>query len=471
MSNDEELTTSLSALNIHQESSKSIKGSPSPGYATPMQRRNSIKDKSRYVNSLNKARQFNVPDDEVVSEPGVPSWESLKEWIRWTSRFPTHTVNDKERDRQMDDKERWLARALFPKPDLANEGTVDRWFDTVARMVTRHAICIDLFVYLVAAALPEREGNLFETCDYGGYETRVQVFIRALFRSPKHVVQLENEILQPVRQLTVEVAHTRICIIVVMYVRACIRRGRTLMLSLERLQESCLGSLPIEVEKEMEMAHVPVDGWVSLDSLMEKASSIEEVLQKYKHIKSAPYGFPAALGDTHMQIEDPTWNNSTDVVPLAPRIPPYNKTDVVPPPCGACAGIHWMKDCPYKSHRCEKCHRLGHVQDVCRAYVMKTGDGRVDCYLVPRPGSVEFKMFRDRTQEARIQSASRVLQELLNITQRKSEKGKQKRKDEREEKQREERKHTRRMSYLAEVEDPIPTTQDKSVVTFLESGQ
>eukprot|EP00922_Rhytidocystis_sp_ex-Travisia-forbesii_P046566 GHVS01069407.1.p2 GENE.GHVS01069407.1~~GHVS01069407.1.p2 ORF type:complete len:213 (+),score=24.36 GHVS01069407.1:90-641(+) len=100
-----------------------------------------------------------------------------------------------------------------------------------------------------------------------------------------------------------------------------------------------------------------------------------------------------------------------------------------PSPCGCCGGSHWMRECPHKSARCEKCHRLGHIEPACKATVLKTPDGRIDVYILPRPGSLEFRQYRDRTQQDRIRSAKNVLAEILGRAETNSAKDKAKRED------------------------------------------
>ncbi|CAH8585986.1 unnamed protein product [Schistosoma intercalatum] len=43
-----------------------------------------------------------------------------------------------------------------------------------------------------------------------------------------------------------------------------------------------------------------------------------------------------------------------------------NNSDKPSPPCWACGGWHYKRFCPYKEHRCSKCHRKGHKENLCR---------------------------------------------------------------------------------------------------------
>ncbi|CAH8557945.1 unnamed protein product [Schistosoma intercalatum] len=43
-----------------------------------------------------------------------------------------------------------------------------------------------------------------------------------------------------------------------------------------------------------------------------------------------------------------------------------NNSDKPPSPCWACGGWHYKRFCPYKEHRCSKCHRKRHKENFCR---------------------------------------------------------------------------------------------------------
>eukprot|EP00922_Rhytidocystis_sp_ex-Travisia-forbesii_P034364 GHVS01051029.1.p2 GENE.GHVS01051029.1~~GHVS01051029.1.p2 ORF type:complete len:120 (-),score=10.19 GHVS01051029.1:16-375(-) len=61
--------------------------------------------------------------------------------------------------------------------------------------------------------------------------------------------------------------------------------------------------------------------------------------------------------------------------------------------------------------------------------VLKTPDGRLDCILLPRPGSIEFRLFRDRTQRDRLLSAQTVMQEIIDHSKARTDKEKNRRKE------------------------------------------
>lgn len=82
--------------------------------------------------------------------------------------------------------------------------------------------------------------------------------------------------------------------------------------------------------------------------------------------------------------------------------------------CRACGGPHWVKDCMYTSHRCEKCRRLGHKEENCPSTVIRSPDGRVELLLTQRPGGAQLTTYKDRTQGDRLKSAHSVIQELLD---------------------------------------------------------
>lgn len=42
-------------------------------------------------------------------------------------------------------------------------------------------------------------------------------------------------------------------------------------------------------------------------------------------------------------------------------------------PCWNCGDLHWVSDCPFKSHSCKKCHKTGHKDGYCNNEYIKNG--------------------------------------------------------------------------------------------------
>lgn len=97
-------------------------------------------------------------------------------------------------------------------------------------------------------------------------------------------------------------------------------------------------------------------------------------------------------------------------------------------PCHACGVYgHWRKDCPMRDYRCENCHRIGHVSAACRNYVLKDSAGRVRQMVQPRDNRIQMEAAVDSTSKEKVVTAQDVLNEVLQMAKRKSEKAKEKR--------------------------------------------
>lgn len=394
------------------------------------------------INNASKTR-FNVPVDlPMVSEPGENLRPRLSEWISFVPRFPIHKMSMHEIERQMRDIDRWVACVNLPDVDLSSEESVDKWFDKVANVVRKHNLCEDVYIHVVSVNLPAREGELFEDLPSKGYEKRVADFILELFSASEYASKLEEALHAPVRMTNATAAFAHVRAKVTAYMRACNRRGRTMSLTVERMTEFALGSLPQYLHEHIDVKDSYPNGWPSLKILSQVAIRAELILNRHTKHKTQEYGFPVAN------------DRALAMVPI-PEIPQYNPRKIpekveASVPCTSCGDIHFIKDCPYKTHRCELCYQLGHLEKMCVSTVIKSPDGKLELILLPKPGSTVFRLFKDRTQEQRLSTATQVIQSMLDATRQKNERGRDRRweqKSRNRNKQGPERK--RRRSFLA----------------------
>eukprot|EP00922_Rhytidocystis_sp_ex-Travisia-forbesii_P056368 GHVS01083458.1.p2 GENE.GHVS01083458.1~~GHVS01083458.1.p2 ORF type:complete len:140 (-),score=5.13 GHVS01083458.1:488-907(-) len=72
-----------------------------------------------------------------------------------------------------------------------------------------------------------------------------------------------------------------------------------------------------------------------------------------------------------------------------------------------------MKDCPFKTHRCEKCSKMGHKAEYCNLLIAKTQDGKIILSMLNTEGRTKLTMFRDRTRQDKLMTATAVMNDLL----------------------------------------------------------
>lgn len=369
-------------------------------------------------NNVPNRKEERCPN-RLVSEPGAGLSKTLKDWLNPFPRFPVHPIPALEEEKQMCDKGRWITRATFPPMDLSSEHTIDKWMDGMARLVNQHALCVDLFMYLVTLNLPSQKAELFYRGEGSTYEEKITSFVLTLFPQSDYPAQLERGLYNPQRQTDVANAFNSVNEHLNSYIRASNRRLRTILLSREQLTLFCLGTLPAAIHEYLEKFVNRRCHWRSLHDLYEDATFAEATLRKYEHKYTGEVAFP---------VETPPEEIPYRKEPLS-RWREANTRTMVPPThaCPQCGDLHWRKDCPHKATRCEQCHKLGHLTKCCHSMVMKTPDGRFDLLLTPKPGSTELHVYKDRTMEDRLQTAGKTFRDVLDNTQHRSAKGKERR--------------------------------------------
>ena len=353
---------------------------------------------------------MNNASSKVVSEPGscTSSTSPLTMWLRPFVRFPPPPTIA-EAHKQWDSRERYLSmNSLAAATDWKSEEEAEDWFDTVARVVMQHGLSVEVFGYLVSRYLSpaESEDFLLQCKPETTYEKWVDRYLLCRFPRSTYARELEQNSYSLSVMTSVSAVRAHVRKFLSRYMQVCVRHGRTLTLSVERAREYTVNSLPREVQYHIEMEETMRGPCVSFDDLISQATGVECVLKRQTVLKVK--GYPAEEWDEEREDTYKRSSNSSYVQPTSDKIKTQPST-----PCAACMGNHWQKDCPHRSHRCEQCLRLGHIEKACKSLVLRTPDGRIDVMVTPKPSSVEFKQFKDRTQQERLTSATSVLQEVI----------------------------------------------------------
>lgn len=369
----------------------------------------------------NNQNDLNVSNPNyMVSEPGGPGNAELLEWMDYVPRFPTELIGPAEADRQSQDRERWIQRMNWPKFDDTSEGAVDKWFDVVAEDVKQYNIGPELFVYLLSSKVPRAVGSVLRKSQYVMHEVKVTEVILSLFPVSTYARKLEEILFQTKRMNTVREAVMRTQNCAYAYLRACARRSRPLCMTHYSLQDFALCSLPAIVHKKFASAHGIDSEWPSLDAVFQAARRIELTMYEHSGIIPQEVAFPASNWHTNDVVtpNQPSYSGQSPALRDKPK--PNN-------PCTCCGELHWIKDCPYKTHRCEMCRLLGHIEKMCKSHVIKSEDGRIECVLTQHAGSTELHLYKDRTQASKLQTASSAIKKIIDAINIRSERGKEKR--------------------------------------------
>lgn len=356
-------------------------------------------------------------EEVLVSEPGIRRLSnatlSFLKSLQLPERFPS-PPSEVVSSQQWEMREKWLARNLFERMTAQEEERVESWFDTVAGIVTYYSLSPQLFHYLVERSLSPLDAELWRRAMVGvGYEGKVDLFLKEKFPISMYASELEAALFLPTRKASVRLARDCFYNRITRYVRSAARVDRTVLLSQERVREMACGLLPALVEQHMDLSAVEAPSGKEIPQFWSFVSALEAKLAKHGMLSG-----PAAVTDV----------DSLESLALAADVGNgYGEGTVPSTPCGACGGLHWMRDCPHKTTRCEKCHRLGHIEHACKATVLKTSDGRVEVFVLPRPGSIEFKAYKDRTKHDRLTTATNVLKEIVGDMEGKRDRDREKR--------------------------------------------
>eukprot|EP00923_Selenidium_pygospionis_P001889 GHVN01002886.1.p1 GENE.GHVN01002886.1~~GHVN01002886.1.p1 ORF type:complete len:254 (-),score=10.54 GHVN01002886.1:134-895(-) len=225
-----------------------------------------------------------------------------------------------------------------------------------------------------AAASPDFSGIIMRA-DADTYEGLVDGVALTVFPKSLHVHDIEEQLWTPARGRSVHLAFLQFETMVERYLRL---------------------SIPQVVEEEL--------------LIQQKEGSLQDVLL------NAPI-YEAEYHRRRMQRERFAGAAQDEVLRADPSKPN-------PVPRGKCHGCaeegHWRQECPYKSHRCSNCNRVGHISAACRARVDKDSVGRIRHMVEGSPSKVVVETRRDRTTADKVLTASDVLNQIHAMAQSKS---------------------------------------------------
>lgn len=175
------------------------------------------------------------------------------------------------------------------------------------------------------------------------------------------------------------------------YIRLATRRGWEPAVSDNRLQQIILRSAPAHIERTYRQQLLTIEPPLTM---MKRLHHLEQEV-RITSSKKVDEVFAAEEGEILIDKEM-----------SAP--PPYQQTTKKrepTKPCPACGDKHWKNECPYKTYRCRKCNRLGHLSKVCRAWVEKDTQGRVRTLVTTTPSRLETEVRKNATNPERLATA------------------------------------------------------------------
>ena len=299
-----------------------------------------------------------------------------------------------------------------------NEVDVEDWFNECSPKIVAHDVTAKIFLQLLNLVASEAMRPLMRTIFI--YEAEMiylcdvaDVIVLRRFPHMFEVQQVEMTLLNPRRQATVLTAAMKYKMTIQQYQHMCDRRGRSLILGEHQLKEVFLKTLPLIIHREL------------IKDVKILADDVESVIQKATYIEGYQNVF--AISDEHW-VDEPQ-----EIYAVAPVKQPPGKCKS----CGAAAGAHYRKNCPYNNYKCLTCGRPGHISAACENKVVTDTAGKKRIVIEEKRTGANIKTNVDNTEPDQLETMSKVVGKILKRGEEVREKARKKYAKEREEDARE----------------------------------
>eukprot|EP00921_Rhytidocystis_pertsovi_P018570 GHVQ01029397.1.p1 GENE.GHVQ01029397.1~~GHVQ01029397.1.p1 ORF type:complete len:361 (-),score=32.93 GHVQ01029397.1:1999-3081(-) len=327
-------------------------------------------------------------NDSVGAAPGkaVTSISLIRDLATDSPRFGS-PPQESTANKQMEDRDKWLARIPFDTFTGSTEKQFEDYIDRVCPVMKQNGLSPGLVRHLLTPKLPTQWAEVLGEVEYEEYEKMFSSMVTEVLPTSGYLDELEVEIVTLGPQKTVAESRRLISSKLARYVRICDRWKLEPALGNSAIQRVVVRSLPLNCSFELKKDELPT----SLPQIWSKALRIEgayNMLPDSTQKRTDTVGL--AVTDTQTSQESPE----------------------EPRPCQGCGEAHARKECPKRKVRCDKCRKIGHIAKVCRNTLLVDEAGRPTVLVEDRPSGTQMRTHKDRTAEQKVNRASGVLQLL-----------------------------------------------------------
>ena len=209
-----------------------------------------------------------------------------------------------------------------------------------------------------------------------------------LFPSKRELLRLECRLLVPTRSPSVLLAYLKQEKERQFYNHMCSRRARDSIIHEEQVAEIFLRSIPLAVHREI--SREPGHFVMGTTELFNRAIFIEDYLNAFS-------------------TNDDFWEDEPLEVFAA------NQKPVMGPckSCGADAGTHYRKDCPWNNFKCANCGIAGHISAACQTKIVKDTAGKNRILVEEKRTGADIRTRVDNTEPEQLKTMAQVVGKIL----------------------------------------------------------
>ena len=261
---------------------------------------------------------------------------------------------------------------------------------------------------------------------------------RILFPVGRPFYKLQREIETCPRATSIEAIYSWLFPRLAAYVSIGRRHGNVCTLSEEGLTDLFLNALPRDLYICVEDKDPQPFTWTNVNRIAIRA---EKIRANAERESSGVYAV-----ETAAPADDETRKRRREDEPMKKDAKNVGN-------CFSCGGSHFRKDCEYRNARCRQCQKIGHIQAVCRNFVIKDENERIRAGAVNKTTGTEFFVKSDATQKDQLGTVDNVLSRLMDKVKRAQETSKNRR-----EKKKREAGWTRKRKV---VDHPVMAVEEK----------